>query len=211
MTTTTYGGWITERPVATGGSFSFVRLVGWVAMAGATTLTCLGTGGELSLERLQRAVAKAQYAAPATEIAGIENVRKPSEDLFRIREVFSPSVSDLATAFGVTRQSVYNWLNGGPVAEENAVKLRDLAYAADLLVDEGVTINSVLLKRKFANGKTLLQVVQVGESARDAALLFVQIHKREIAQRERLNARFANRVRSPTTADFDLPAPNDRA
>lgn len=31
----------------------------------------------------------------------------------------------------------------------------------------------------------------------------------EAAQRERMNARFANRVPTPATADFDLPAPND--
>jgi transcriptional regulator with XRE-family HTH domain len=169
----------------------------------------VGTGGELSIEHLQRGAHQVQHMAPTVEVAEVEPVRTPTENLTRIREVLNPAVSDLATTFGVSRQSVYNWLNGGPVADENAAKLQDLAQAADVLAHEGVTVNAALLKRKFASGRTLLQVAQAGESARDAALMLVQIHKREAAQRERMNARFANRPRTPATADFDLPASND--
>jgi hypothetical protein len=37
------------------------------------------------------------------------------------------------------------------------------------------------------------------------------VSAREDAQRERMKERFADRVKSPATADFDLPAPNDAA
>jgi transcriptional regulator with XRE-family HTH domain len=203
-----YGGWITDAPAATGGSYSIVRLVGWLAAAGVA-LTGIGTGGELSLEQLQRTAQTAQHSASIAEDAEI--ARTPSEALTRIREVLNPAISDLATTFGVSRQSIYNWLNGEAVADGNAAKLQDLAQAADVLAHEGITVNAALLKRKFSNGKTLLQVVQAGESARDAALLLVQIHKREAAQRERMNARFAHRAKTSATADFDFPASNDHA
>jgi transcriptional regulator with XRE-family HTH domain len=205
-----YGGWFMDRAAATGGSSSFIRLVGWVAAAGAA-LTGIGTGGELSLESLQRGTQQVLYAAPVVEVTEIEPIRTPSENLARIREVLNPAVSELAATFGVSRQSVYNWLNGEAVVQENATKLQDLAQAADVLVYAGVAVNAALLKRKFAKGRTLLQVAQAGESARDAALLLVQIHKREATQRERMNARFANRAKTPATADFDLPASNDYA
>lgn len=205
----TYGGWVTERPDATGGTSNIVRLVGWMAVAGAA-LTCIGTGGELSLEHLQRSARQAQYGAPVLDVAEVGYIRAPSENLTRILEVLNPAISDLATTFGVSRQSIYNWRNGEPVAEENAAKLQDLAQAADVLAHEGSAANASLLKRKFANGKTLLQAAQAGESARNAALQLVQIHKREAAQRERINAQFANRAKTPATADFDLPASNDR-
>lgn len=205
-----YGGWVTDRPVATGDTSSFVRLVGWMAAAGAA-LSCLGTGGELSLEHLQRSVRQIQYATPTVEVTEVEQTRTPSENLSRIREVLNPAVSDLATTFNVSRQSVYNWLNGEPATEDNAAKLQDLAQAADVLANEGVTVNTALMKRKFANGRTLLQVAQAGESALDAAILLVQIQKREAIQRDRMNARFANRAKTPATADFDLPASNDQA
>lgn len=200
----TYGGWVTNRPAATGSSISLIKLVG--CLAGAA-LANLGTGAELSIERLQSAFSPNQIIT--SSVVEVEPKRLPSENLARIREVLSPAVSDLATTFGVTRQSVYNWANGEPIADENAEKLRDLAQAADLLADAGVEVNASLLKRKFANGKTLFQVVQAGESARDAALLLVQISKREAEQRDRLNARLANRPQTPATADFDLPASDD--
>jgi transcriptional regulator with XRE-family HTH domain len=205
---TSYGGWVTERPAATGGTSSLVRLVGWFAVAGAA-LTVMGTGGHLSLERLQPGAQQALYST--AEVAVVDDVRTPGEDLARIREVMHPAVSDLATTLGVSRQSVYNWLNGEQVAEENAARLKDLARAADVLAHEGLTVNAAVLKRKFANGRTLMQVAQAGESARDAALMLVQIHRREAAQRERMNARFANRAKTPATADFDLPPSNDQA
>lgn len=203
----TYGGWVTDRPAATGVSSTVVRLVGWVAAAGAA-LTGIGTGGELSIEHLQRTAHEMHHMAPVVDVAP---VRTPAEDLVRIREVLKPAVSDLATTFGVSRQSVYNWLKGEPVADENAVKLQDLAQAADVLDHSGITISAALLKRKFANGRTLLQVAQSGESARDAALQLVHIHKREEAQRERMAARFANRPKTAPSADFDLPSANDHA
>ena len=57
----------------------------------------------------------------------------------------------------------------------------------------------------------LMQVAQAGESARDAALMLIHIHRREAVQRERMNARFANRTKSTASADFDLPASNDNS
>lgn len=205
----TYGGWVTERPAATGVTSTLVRWVGWMTAAGAA-LASVGTGGELSPQQLQRTAQQAQHMVSGVDVAEIVQVRSPGENLLRIREVLNPAISDLATTFGVSRQSVYNWLNGDPVADENAAKLQDLAQAADVLAHEGVRINAALLKRKFDNGRTLMQIAKAGESATDAALMLVQIHKREAAQRERMNARFANRAKTPASADFDLPAANDR-
>lgn len=205
---TTYGGWVTARPPATGVTSTVVRLVGWMTAVG-TALASIGTGGELSLEQLQRSAQQAHHRPSVFEVAEVDQIRTPSENLSRIREVLNPAISDLATTFGVSRQSVYNWLNGELVANENAAKLQDLAQASDLLEHEGISINSALLKRKFANGRTLMQVAQAGESARAAALMLIQLHKREATQRERMNARFANRSKSHASADFDLPEPND--
>lgn len=204
----TYGGWVPDRPAATGVSSVAVLFVGWMAAAGAA-LTGIGTGGELSIEHLRRNDHQMQHMAPTVEVAEIAPVRTPVEDLTRIREVLKPAVSDLAVIFGVSRQSIYNWLNGDPMAEENAAKLQDLAQAADVLAYEGVTMNSALLKRRFANGRTLMQVAQAGESARDAALQLAHIHKREMEQRERMAVRFAKRAKTAPSVDFDLPLAND--
>jgi len=203
----TYGGWVTDRPAATGVTSTLVRLVGWMTAAGAALVT-VGTGGELSPKHLQRNTQQAQHMGPVVKV---EQVRTSGENLLRIRKVLNPAVSDLAITFGVSRQSVYNWLDGKTVADDNAAKLQDLALAADVLAHEGVSVNAALLKRKFVNGLTLMQIAKAGESARDAALILVQIHKRETLQRERMNARFVNRPKTSSSADFDLPASNDYA
>jgi hypothetical protein len=151
--TTTYGGWVVDRPVATGDSFGLVKIVSWMVTAGAV-IGSVGTGGELSLNQFQRAASRAHVAfAPSSsaDIADVVQDRTPSEDLLRIRSAMAPAVSDLAVTFGVTRQS-----------------------------------------------------------AREAALLLVQIQKREAEQRERMNARLARAPKGQATADFDLPPSNDQ-
>lgn len=203
-----HGGWALDRPQATGVS-SIMRMVGWMTTASAA-LTALGTGGELSIERFAQDIqALSHRVSPVDEVAPA-STPAPRDSLTRIREVLKPAVSDLATTLGVSRQSVYNWMNGDPVADENAARLHDLAQAADVLARAGVVVDAALMKRKFAKGRTLMQLAQSGESARDAALLLVQIHRREAAQRERMNARFSNRAPLPASADFDLPAANDK-
>lgn len=206
--TVSFGGWFNERSGATGSSLSMTKIVRYGLFA-ATMLVSTGTGGTV-LPPQQRAQSHTLSAnsgqAPAVTVIV---ARTPAEDLARIREVFSPAVSDLATALGVSRQAVYNWINGEQPKLEFTEKLSDLAQAADVLSHEGFAMNSILLKRKFANGKNIFQVAQVGESARNASLLLVQILKRETEQRERMDARFTGRVKTPATADFDLPASND--
>jgi transcriptional regulator with XRE-family HTH domain len=201
-----FGGWIPDRPAATGASSNVTKAVGWVATTMAM-LAVVGTGGEIPLVQLHRPVSRNQIIVPP--VVEVEHSRTPNEDLARIRSVLSPAVSDLATTLGVTRQSIYNWINGEPVIAENAVKLRDLSQAADVLAHEGIVVNSSLLKRKFADGKNLFQVAQAGDSAREAALMLVQILKQESVQRARMSIRFAGRIKTPATADFDLPASSD--
>lgn len=197
-----FGGWVSPH-LGTGNSPSLTRVVGWASAALLATLAEAGTGSELQFRKFPEKLAHAY--AHGTDIIEATVSRNPAEDLARIREVLSPAVSELASTLGVTRQSIYNWLNGEPVAEENAAKLHDLAQAADVLAHEGVTVNSTLLKRKFANGRTLFQVAQAGESARDAAAMLLQVLRHEAQQRERIAARFTGRPKTAATADFDLP------
>lgn len=228
----TYGGWASESAVRTGSSYGlrgsmlhastatanasskFALWRGFLAV-GAGALATIGasasTGAGPVIDRSPRVIKISDYRAPKYEVLDITVARTPSEDLARIRAIIKPAISDLASALHVSRQSVYNWINGEAVADENATRLRDLAEAADLLAHEKIVVNAALLKRKFAGGKSLLQVVKTGESARVAASQFIQIHKRESEQRQRLNAQLKRKVGAPPSSDFDLPAANDHA
>ena len=135
--------------------------------------------------------------------------RTPAEDLERIREVFSPAVSDLANTFGVSRQTVYNWLNGDQPKPEHMAKLRELAQAADLIAEAGVQVTGALLKRKIVEGKNLFELASAGGSPRDGAQVLLHVVRREVEQRERMAARFAGRKTSLPSAESDFPAEND--
>jgi transcriptional regulator with XRE-family HTH domain len=137
--------------------------------------------------------------------------RDATECLARIREFFSPSVSDLAATLGVSRQTVYNWQNGELPIEASAEKLSDLARAADIFAQSDIQFSSALARRKFANGKTLFQVVESNGSATEAAKLLTRILETEAGQRKVLEARFANRPKTAPSSDFDLPVANDPA
>lgn len=196
------GGW-GQMPLATG------FLLGLAIISAAPGNHTHGTGADIIHHQHPQNNSLRAYASEANK-AHVDSTRSPSDDLMLVKTVLKPAVSDLATALGVSRQTVYNWLNGDAVTQEIAIrKLRDLALAAEELERAGVTINAALLKRKFFHGMTLMQVVQAGESVNDATHLMVHIHQRESAQRERITAQFANRKNTPATADFDLPEAND--
>ncbi|MDC8758225.1 hypothetical protein [Janthinobacterium fluminis] len=190
--------------IGTGGSFGYTREFNWPTAAAVTAQSTIGTGSEPQPAMFRQNAS--QFRVIKTNLVEAVAARNSAQDLARIRQVLSPAVSDLANTLGVTRQSIYNWLNGEAIAEENALKLRDLAQAADVLSHAGVSVNSTLLKRKFASGKTLLQVAQSGASASDAAAVLIQVLRRESEQRERLSARFEDREKIPPTVDFDLPS-----
>lgn len=200
---TASGNW--AKPIeGTGHSQGLLKSVGLSSAAILSLLTSPGTGSDVQMVDLQRSLSG--YYTFDTGLVEATRPRTPNENLARIEEILSPAVTNLAEAFGVARQTIYNWRNGEPVSEGHAGKLQDLAQAADVFSENGVTMTAALLKRRFAQGKTLFQVVQAGESARDAAVMLATILKREEAQRARLESILVRRTKAaPASEDFDLP------
>ena len=196
------------KPISvTGASQAIFSLAVAAALVSPT-----GTGSSNDASLLKDKLAHANRSWEHVAQPQIENyARSVTEDLSRIREFFSPSVSDLAATLGVSRQTVYNWQNGEQPKEALAEKLSDLARAADVFEQSDIQFSSTLARRKFADGKTLFQVVETNDSATDAAKLLVRILETEARQRNVLEARFANRPKTAPSSDFDLPLANDPA
>ncbi len=137
--------------------------------------------------------------------------RTSRECLSRIREVFKPSVTELAALFGVARQTVYNWQEGQPISPENAARLENLAAAADVLQENGLAGHGHALRRPLPGGGTLFDRVRQGDSAAQAALALVEMLRRESAQREGFKARVADQERQPVDTDeLGLPFLGER-
>jgi DNA-binding transcriptional regulator YiaG len=138
--------------------------------------------------------------------------RTSQENLSRIRAVLKCNVSDIASVFGVSRQAIYNWASGEEPIPTHAKKLHDLALAADLFAAEGITLNGHILKRKISDGKTLFEITNSGESAKEAAQTLIRVLNRESEQRKVLNSRLANRANSPINpAEIGIPAYNEKS
>ena len=202
------GGWFDNRRARTGSSSMFTTVANALA---ATMWASAGTGsfvGEVAWWQQNRA-SDSVFRSPTAPVIETTSARTAAENISRIREILPLGISGLANILGVTRQSVYNWLNGEQPSPEDVAKLADLAQAADLLAETGVPITGALLKRKLFKGKNLLEVACDGGSARDAAQVLVQIVRRETSQREMISARFSDRKISSRAAEWDFPAEND--
>ena len=101
----------------------------------------------------------------ADEIVG----RSPVENLGHIRTVLGPTVTDLADILRVSRQAIYDWQAGKAVAEENALRLSELARAADVFAVEGLRGTSQALRRPIKGGKSFFELVGGGIPAETAA------------------------------------------
>src|SRR5689334_5913686 len=120
--------------------------------AAAVAALQVGTGG-LPTENYYKARGKKGYAFASYDVRFADEVpsseRGPSENTRRIREVFKFTVTEMATLFGVSRQAIYDWQSGKPVAVENVNKLRELANAADRFASANVQNMGYVLRRKL--------------------------------------------------------------
>ncbi|MGH7074461.1 MAG: hypothetical protein ACREFD_09720 [Stellaceae bacterium] len=181
--------------------------------ASVTMALQVGTGGAYTSEyyrqRGPRGYAFGTYASvPATEDPATG--RTPAEDLAHVRRVLRAAIADLARALGVSRQAVYDWQNGKPVAEDNAARLADLARAADVFSAEGLMASAQILRRPILSGKNLFDIVREGGSAEDAAIRLAGMVRRELRQRQVLAERLAGRKRPPLPSDgYGIPMLNE--
>ena len=209
---TNRGGWFSDRQTSTGASSRLINIPKYVLAASLIAGTGTGAFAD-DLSQLQQISSRKYMVSNTVKHYAVEatSVRTPVEDLKRIREVLSPAVSDLAKCFKISRQAIYNWLNGEQPTPEHLEKLKNIALAADMFAESGIPISSHQLKRKVYNGKNLFEAIRDGESAKDLAQLLIQIIGRETSQRELLSARFAGRTIPQSSADSDLMAANDKA
>lgn len=170
----------------------------------------IGTGGDATLnymkERGTKGYPYAVYGASQNAADAVAS-RTPAENLEHIRAVLKSTVTELASVVGVSRQAIYDWQAGKPIASGNASRLASLARAADILAVEGLTGTSQVLRRPIRNGKSFFDLVREGSPADSAARTLVEIVRGELRQREALRNRLAGRKRPEREAFEEIGAP----
>lgn len=183
------------------------------ALAAVAYACLIGTGGMMTHAYFEQRQSKGYDFAHITCVGrpvSVRALREPKESLAHIRSVFRPSVSELALIFGVTRQTLYNWMSGDRPAPESAERLDDLARASDVFAAAGLSPSAYLFRRKLLNGRSLADVVREGGEAEKTAQVMIAIARKEADQRATLQRHLTNRPKaSPDTDELGVPMLNE--
>lgn len=165
----------------------------------------VGTGGAVTLDYLRSRgergykLVGVSVSAEATDEAAPD--RGPKECLERVMAVMKPSVTELASAVGVSRQAIYAWLRGKRISYANAARLSELARAVDMVAAEDSAEPFRVMSRPLRDGKNFFALVSEGTPADYAAQLLIQIIRAESRERDVLSKHFAGRAR-PSRESF---------
>lgn len=116
------------------------------------------------------------------------------------------SITEMAKVFGVSRQAVYDWLNGGAINNKNGTAISNFDNALQTLLASGLSPSIRDLRRKIG-GVSILDNLQSDTKSAEFAEVLASTLLREQAQRIKLAERFKGRER-PQLKNEDFGAPH---
>lgn len=145
------------------------------AVAVAASLLLVGTGAAYPFSAFKQwrpfVQPRVQFAFDSNESTYTQaftsevDVRSIAQHLANIREVLSPSMSELAKDLGITRQALYKWLSGENQPDDDSKMqfITNLSNIADTFLKSGMGEAKLLIKMKAFNGQSLMDLVKQGE------------------------------------------------
>lgn len=162
-----------------------------------------GTGGLPFWNLVQTDIgySKTSFVTPRPEA-----VEAPFADLMQVVKTgFGRTMSSLPEVFGVSRQTLYNWLNGETPKQVYQDRIRELAMAAMLFHELGFAPTTQALARVLAEGKSFLQLVADGADGKASAKKLVRLMQRGNASRAQLDALLGSRRTELSAQDIGVP------
>lgn len=163
----------------------------------------IGTGG-LALA----AFVKSPYGYRMVKVLESPNVQiqAPFAKLMQqVKDGFGRTMSSLPEAFGVSRQTLYNWLEGETPKTQHQARLKQLAKSAQVFTELGVKPTTAMLRRTLVQGKNFLQLIEQGEDGKLVAQKLIQITSKTSNSRDKLNTLLSNRKTKLEASDFGTP------
>lgn len=172
-------------------------------------LQVVGTGGLASVQFIREAFGYKPYEVQQPHQV-IEEA--PYAQLMRqVKSGFGRTMSRLPEVFGVSRQTLYNWLEGETPKAVHQERLRQLAEAAKVFTDLGIKPTTSMLNRTVAQGKTFLQLMASGAEGQETARKLIRIAQRSNVSRAKLDTLLAGRRAKLSAADIGAPTLNEDA
>jgi hypothetical protein len=121
------------------------------------------------------------------------------------------SITEMARVFGVSRQAIYDWLNGGSINNKNSTAISNFDNALRALLGSGLNPSIRDLRRKIG-GVSILDNLQSDAKSGEFAKVLASTLLREHSQRIKLAERFKGRERPQLkNEDFGVPHLADEA
>lgn len=124
----------------------------------------------------------------------------------QVKAGFGRTMSRLPEAFGVSRQTLYNWLEGETPKAIHQERIRQLAEAAAVFAELGIKPTPAMLDRTVAQGKTFLQLMAAGANGKETAKKLIRIVQRSTTSRDKLDALLAGRKAKLDASDIGAPS-----
>ncbi len=134
-----------------------------------------------------------------------------AELMQEVKSGFGRTMSRLPEVFGVSRQTLYNWLDGETPKATHQERIRQLAQAAQVFVELGIKPTPLMLDRTVAQGKTFLQLMAAGFDGKDTAKKLIKVTRRGNESRAKLDALLAGRTSQADATDLGAPALDESA
>jgi transcriptional regulator with XRE-family HTH domain len=128
-----------------------------------------------------------------------------------IKTGFGRTMTRLPEVFGVSRQTLYNWLNGETPKPVHQEKLRQLAEAARIFSALGFKPTSLALDRSITRGKSLLQLLSDGADGREAATKLIRVVQRGSEAKSKLDELLGGRKARLRPSDIGTPSLDEDA
>jgi len=137
----------------------------------------------------------------AKEPADAAHYAPPYAKLMReVQSGFGRTMYRLPEVFGVSRQTLYNWLEGHIPKPVHHERLAQLAKAARVFAKLRFKPTPVMFDRPVAEGKTFLQLLAEGADGKDSATMLVRTVRRDHAPRpKRVDHPARRKVKCATT------------
>ncbi|MEI8402192.1 MAG: hypothetical protein WCG12_15445 [Alcaligenaceae bacterium] len=148
----------------------------------------IGTGGLSTSSYYQYKRGYRTVEVVHKDAGSVDAIRPPFSLLIEhIQAGFGRTMNRLPEVFGVSRQTLYNWLAGAKTPnEQHHAKLYELAAAAKVFQQAGFKPNSAALDRTVANGRSLLELIGDGRNGEDSAERLMRIVQRGSEARTKL-------------------------
>lgn len=137
--------------------------------------------------------------------ADVSEVRPYAALMQVIKSGFGRTMARLPEVFGISRQTLYNWMNGETPKPAHQEKLRQLADAARVFSALGFKPTSLALDRTVMQGKSLLQLLSEGAEGGETAKKLVRIVQRGNDTRAKLDDLLGGRKARLDALDIGAP------